>query len=140
MRHFRTAIVVLVALMLIALTEMGRTAVNRAYDYREMTAPKSLHQLTLETRADEDGRGGIMLFGAGLFALALLTFGGMVFAMNGGREFGRGIARKRRRDRSAARPSDGARPVELPAMRQLPRAPILPSLPPTSEGRYEDQS
>lgn len=138
MKNGRMVLFALGAVLLIALTEMGRTAVNRSWDYREMTAAKSLHQLSQETRAGavETERGPVLLLGAGLFAAALVIFGMFVFASGAGRSFGR----RRRRKRSTRR-SPAAQPGEMPAMpavRVAPRAPYLPTLPEYTEGSHED--
>ncbi len=137
MKNGRMVLFALGAVLLIALTEMGRTAENRSWDYREMTAAKSLHQLSQETRggAAETDRGPVLLLGAGLFAAGLMIFGVFVFASGAGRSFGR-----RRRKRTGRRPT-AAPPGELPAMpavRVLPRAPYLPTLPPYTESSHED--
>jgi hypothetical protein len=139
MKNFRTAIVILVAILMVALAEMGRTAVNRAYDYREMTAAKSLHQLTLETRAEPEGRGGTLLFGAALGVAALAYVGMVAFGFPAGREFGRSLARRRKRARPAPPAGSGPAPLPLaPRMRVLPPAETVRSLPPGyEEGRYE---
>lgn len=142
MKNFRMAIVVLVAVLLIAVTEMGRTAVNRAADYRAMTSPKSLHQLSLEALPgadDDDDRGHVMLFGAGLAALVLLYAGVVAFVLPAGREFGRGMSRRRRPRRVAPQPGNTAAPAT--GLRVLPPASRLPALPPMTveEGRYEEQ-
>ena len=141
MKNFRTAIVILVAVLLVAVAEMGRTAVNRAADYREMTAPKSLHQLTLETRAEPEGRGGVLLFGAALGVAALAYVGVVAFGLPAGREYGRGLARKRRRTARAPQ-TPGSVPPSLPAaprLRVLPPAESRRALASTvEEGRYED--
>lgn len=145
MKNFRTAIVVLVALVLIALAEMGRTAVNRAADYREMTAPKSLHQLSQEAREDTADRSGVLLLGAGVAALALLYVGVVAFAFPAGREFGRAAARRRRpRRRAGPRLGDGQPPAAgqpLPSLRVMPPAQPMRSLPAMTaeEGHYEEQ-
>jgi len=141
MKNFRTAMVILVAVLLVALAEMGRTAVNRAADYREMTAPKSLHQLTLETRAEPEGRGGVLLFGAALGVAALAYVGVIAFGLPAGREYGRGLARKRRRTARAPQ-TPGSVPPSLPAaprLRVLPPAESRRALASTvEEGRYEE--
>lgn len=140
MKNFRMAIVVLVAVLLIAVTEMGRTVVNRAADYRAMTAPKSLHQLSLEAQPDADeDRGHVLLFGAGLAALVLLYAGVVAFVLPAGREFGRGMSRRRRPRRSATPP--GSAPAPAPGLRVLPPMPRAPALPAMTveEGRYEEQ-
>lgn len=138
MKNFRMAIVVLVAVLLVAVTEMGRTAVNRAADYREMTAPKSLHQLSQEARSDasQDSRGSVMLMGAGLAALVLVYAGVVVFALPAGREFGRAKGRRRAR-RNITQPGN---PTTAPTLRVMPPAPRVPALPAAvaEEGRYED--
>lgn len=139
MKQIRMIVLGLAAAVVLALILAGRTAVNRAYDYREMTARKSLHQLTLETRAEEE-RDGTMLFGAGLFAVALLACGGLIFAATSGREFGRASARRRRKSRAA--PSPAGDVPAMPRLRVLPPAPSLPAIPAlpspsTEEGRHE---
>ena len=48
MKEIRMVVLGLVVVLLIALVMAGQTAVNRVADYRELTAAKSLHQLTLE--------------------------------------------------------------------------------------------
>ncbi len=141
MKNFRTAMVILVAVLLVALAEMGRTAVNRAADYREMTTPKSLHQLTLETRAEPEERGGVLLFGAALGVAALAYVGVIAFGLPAGREYGRGLARKRRRTARAPQ-TPGSVPPSLPAaprLRVLPPAESRRALASTvEEGRYEE--
>ena len=140
MKNVQMALFVLVAVLLIALAETGRTAVNRHYDYREMTAAKSLHQLSQETRRDDDRRGG-MLLGAGVFAVGLVGFAVLTFAGMSGREFGRGLGRRKRRaSRPAAQSQVGPRilPPETPAMQSLPRSPVLPSLPLMEASHDED--
>ena len=133
-------LVVAVALGFVALVVTGRTAVGRAYDYREMTAAKSLHQLSQETRAgaDEGDRGAVLLLGAGLFAMGVLVFGVSIFAMTGGRAFGRRRPKRRVAGRTASTAADA--PQTLPALRVLPRAPYLPTLPQLPEGPHEDDT
>lgn len=120
---------------------VGREAVGRAADYREMTAPKSLHQLTLETRAEPEGRGGVLLFGAALGVAALAYVGVIAFGLPAGREYGRGLARKRRRTARAPQ-TPGSGPPSLPAaprLRVLPPAESRRALASTvEEGRYEE--
>ena len=141
MKNFRTAIVVLAAILLVALTLTGLAAVNRVADYREMTTPKSLHQLTLETRAEPDGRGGVLLLGAALGVAALAYVGVVAFGLPAGREYGRGLARKRRRTARAPQ-TPGSVPPSLPAaprLRVLPPAESRRALASTvEEGRYEE--
>lgn len=117
---------------------VGRSAVERHYDYREMTAPKSLHQLALETRG-EQSRGGLLVAGAGLFAMSLVALGVFAFAMSGGQAFGRRAGRRRRRP--AAPRVIGDRQIMAPPLPSLPRAPTLPALPAMTfdEGQYEEQ-
>jgi hypothetical protein len=140
MKEIRMVVLGLVVVLLIALVMAGQTAVNRVADYRELTAAKSLHQLTLEARAEPDGRGGVLLAGAGLAALALLFVGVPAFFLPAGREFGRGMGRRRRKPRPTPTPQTPGLP-ELPRLRVLPPAPHLTALPPTTaeEGRYEDR-
>ena len=139
MKNFRVAIVVLVAILLIVLTETGRTAVNRHYDYEEMTAPKSLHQLSQEARSKPDDRSDLMLAGAGFFALLVVGGGSLLFFALGGQAFGRRVARGRRRP---ARPYQTNAPLptlpNAPRMRVLPPAPQLAALPSAEEGHYEE--
>ena len=139
MKNFRTAIVVLAAILLVALTLTGLAAVNRVADYREMTTPKSLHQLTLETRAEPDGRGGALLLGAALGVAALAYVGVVAFGLPAGREYGRAMARRRKRPRHTA-PAPGLAPLpSAPPLRALPRAETMRYLAPgeIEEGRYE---
>lgn len=131
------AALVVGAVLALALT--GLAAVNRVADYHEMTAPKSLHQLALETRAEPDGRGGVLLLGAALGVAALAYVGVVAFGLPAGREYGRGMARRRRRTRHAA-PAPGLAPLpSVPPLRALPRAETLRFLAPgeVEEGRYE---
>jgi hypothetical protein len=134
----RVLVVGLVAVA-VAVFLVGREAVGRAADYREMTAPKSLHQLTLETRAEPEGRGGVLLFGAALGVAALAYAGVVAFGFPAGREFGRSLARRRKRARPAPPAGSGPAPLPLaPRMRVLPPAETVRSLPPGyEEGRYE---
>ena len=139
MKEIRMLVLGLVVVLLIALAMAGLTAVNRVADYRDMTASKSLHQLTLEAR-DDDDRGPLLLAGAGLAALALVYVGAVAFLLPAGREFGRGLGRRRRKRN---RPTAAAPPQTQPALRVMPtapRLPMLPSPPAYEEGRYEDQS
>ena len=141
MKNVQMALFVLVAVLLIALAETGRTAVNRHYDYQEMTAAKSLHQLSPETRSGGDNRRSGALLGAGIFAVGLVGFAVLTFAGMSGREFGRGLGRRKRRaSRPAAQSQVGPRilPPETPAMQSLPRSPVLPSLPLMEASHDED--
>ena len=128
-------IIAAVALAAVALLLVGRAGVNRAYDYREMTAPKSLHQLSQEVRggADEPDRTGqALVIGAGYFAIIVVVFGAYVFAQNSGRR-----SRRRRSRRSNPRGA-APRPDELPTvpvMRVMPRVPEYPRI---TDGRHEN--
>lgn len=134
--------VLVVGLVLVAAAVFlaARSAVNSVAEYKTMTAPKSLHQLSLEARPDAtEGRGRVMLFGAGLGALVLLYAGVVAFVLPAGREFGRGMSRRRRpRRRDTAQPGNTAAPAPgLRVLPPVPRAPALPSMT-VEEGRYED--
>lgn len=135
--------VLVVGLVLVAAAVflVGREAVGRAADYKEMTTPKSLHQLTLETRAEPEGRGGTLLFGAALGVAALAYVGLVAFGFPAGREFGRGMARRRKRARRPIPPPGPGLPAlpTAPRLRVLPRAEQMRALAPgeVEEGYYE---
>lgn len=110
-----------------ALLLFGRAAVNRHYDYKEQVAPRSLHQMTLESRfPDEADRGNTWLYGAGLASLSVLAFGAFLFAMRDGGEFLRQFrltTRKRSRRVQVANQQNGP----LPTISAAPRIPVLSS-------------
>lgn len=115
-------VVALVAAVALAVALTGRAAVQGYYEYQTLTAPRTLHQMTLEMEtADEPDRSNSLLFGAGLLALAGLTFGGFLFAMRGGTELlrERRLSRRRSSDRRA---SASAAPHLAPP---APQAPLL---------------
>ena len=132
-------IIAAVALAAVALLLVGRAGVNRAYDYREMTAPKSLHQLSQEVRggADEPDRTGqALVIGAGYFAIVVVGIGAYVFAQNSGRR-----SRRRRSRGRGPRVVAPQRPDEFPTapvMRVMPRVPDYPQQ--ITDGRHENDT
>lgn len=91
-------VVALIAAVALGVVLTGRSAVQSHYAYQAQIAPRTLHQMTLEMEAaDEPDRSNTLLFGAGLLALAGLTFGGFVLAMRSGTELKRETRLGRRR-------------------------------------------
>lgn len=93
-------VIALVAAVALALVMTGRAAVQ-GYNERELqAAPRTLHQMVMETEAvGRPDRSNTLLYGAGLLALAGLAFGAFVVAMNGGTSFlrERRLGRKKKR-------------------------------------------
>lgn len=107
-------VVAIVAAVALGVVLTGRAAVQEYYDYQTFVAPRTLHQMTLEMEAaGEPDRSNTLLFGAGLLALAGLTFGGFLFAMRGGTD----LLRERRlsRKRKSRRPATTSLPLAPPA-------------------------
>lgn len=105
--------------IVLAAVVSGRAAVREYYAYETMVAPRTLHQMVMEMEAEEESdRTGMMLYGAGLFAMAALAFGGFLFAMHDGRALLRERRLGRRKQRRAQRP-------EATALPHAPTAPLL---------------
>lgn len=85
-------VVGLVAAVALALVMTG-WVVARGYNERELqAAPRTLHQMVIESEAaGEPDRSNTLLFGAGLAALAVLGFGGMLVGMGRGTELARQV-------------------------------------------------
>lgn len=120
-------IAVIAAGIVLAAVVSARTAVREYYAYEAMVAPRTLHQMVTEYEAEEEtDRTGLMLYGAGLFAMAGLAFGGFLFAMHDGRA----LLRERRLGR---RKQHRAQRREAAALPHAPAAPLLPDAFPTGE-------
>jgi hypothetical protein len=109
--------------------------------YAAAQAAPSAFDMALESRttppAESGGRGGTMLYGAGILALAVVVFGGAILAMNGGGQFLR-QARLSRKRKNRVRPPlsiTGPEPSQIP---QLPAAPQLRRIQPVEEGYYQE--
>lgn len=140
MKQIRMFVVGLALAVLLVFGMAANTVVNRIADYREMTAPKNLHQMAMETREGPDSRNGLLLAGAGLFAVVLLGGGGLLFAATSGSAYGRSVGRRRKRARKPAQPAAPAGLPAVPRMRVLPPAEVRRALPAAvaEEGHYED--
>lgn len=129
-------IVALVAAVALAAVLTGRSAVQGYYEYQTLTAPRTLHQMVIESEtAGDPQRGHTLWLGAGLAALAVLVFAGFILAMNGGTEFlrQRRLGRKKPKRRPSM-PSDA--PRIAPVARQ---APLLQERYETREENYTNR-
>jgi hypothetical protein len=112
-----------------------------ARHYAAAQAAPSALDMALESRttppAESGGRGGTMIFGAGILALAVVVFGGAILAMTNGGQFLR-QARLSRKRQSRPRPSLTITGPETHTLPQLPAAPQLRRIQPIEEGYYQE--
>lgn len=96
-------VVALVAAVALGAMMTGRSAVRGHYEYQTLTAPRTLHQMTIEMEeSGRSDRASLPILGAGMMAMVVLAFLGFLFAMHGGTALlkeGRLSRRKRNRRR-----------------------------------------
>jgi hypothetical protein len=130
---FSWIIVLFLAFCLVGTFVADRIA---ARHYEAQIVPPSAFDMAIESRttppAESGGRGGTMLFGAGIFALVVVVIGGAILAMNGGGEFLRQYRLSRKRKNHTRPP--------LTITDDLPQVPAAPQLRriPAELGGYQE--